>query len=466
MLLSKKRTVSQTDFAVEEFSAHTHFEAKRSKPIKRVPLRNVTNGSVFRTSNAVLRFGCIVIANHRINDHRPTSISASNITKNLLGQGGSLEWPSFHEINLMKKKGLPRTREELFSIDWDISDDFLVIAGNSSVENEVVDFDRLSAELVTAIFLQLKIPWKEMVKLKCVCRRWCELIERQEHTLRVGRTVFVNSHILDNMLCNESKHQKQILDYILLGKHPDINVEMRTILIDWMVELCDEFLLQNDTLFLAVCYIDRYLSGENVMVSRGRLQLLGLVALFIACKYDDTSIPPVNQLIYYSDNAYTKEEIIAMEVSVLNTLRFDIACFTTKQFVLRILEKLRTNSKTVAQDSSLELDGDRFEMLLQLCNYLSEITLLEYQFILQLPSTIAEAVVCIASNSLGYHFQTMLLKQKSRRFLKDFRICADLLYKSAVLNSKIRSCATYLKYSQSAFMSVALHPILPLNDNL
>lgn len=35
---------------------------------------------------------------------------------------------------------------------------------------------------------------------------------------------------------------------------------MREILIDWMMEVCEEFMLKRDTLFIAVDYIDRYLT--------------------------------------------------------------------------------------------------------------------------------------------------------------------------------------------------------------
>ncbi len=53
----------------------------------------------------------------------------------------------------------------------------------------------------------------------------------------------------------------------------DINSAMRTILIEWLIEVADEYKLNDETLFLSVQYVDRFLSTVNV--TRSKLQLLG-----------------------------------------------------------------------------------------------------------------------------------------------------------------------------------------------
>eukprot|EP01052_Picozoa_sp_SAG31_P014463 SAG31_NODE_900_length_11140_cov_3.806086_3_plen_67_part_00 len=60
----------------------------------------------------------------------------------------------------------------------------------------------------------------------------------------------------------------------------DINANMRGILVDWLVEVAEEYKLHTETLFLSVNYIDRYLSRNNV--ERGKLQLVGITAMLIA----------------------------------------------------------------------------------------------------------------------------------------------------------------------------------------
>lgn len=43
-----------------------------------------------------------------------------------------------------------------------------------------------------------------------------------------------------------------------MAKQPDINMNMRAILVDWLVEVSEEYKLHDETLYLAVNYIDRY----------------------------------------------------------------------------------------------------------------------------------------------------------------------------------------------------------------
>lgn len=86
---------------------------------------------------------------------------------------------------------------------------------------------------------------------------------------------------------------------------------MRSILIDWLVEVHLKFKLVPESLYLTVNLIDRYLEREQV--HRSKLQLLGVTAMLIACKYEEIYPPIVKDFVYITDNAYTKEEILEQE---------------------------------------------------------------------------------------------------------------------------------------------------------
>ena len=59
---------------------------------------------------------------------------------------------------------------------------------------------------------------------------------------------------------------------------------MRSLLVDWMVEVQESFELNHETLYLAVKLVDLYLT--KVTVGKETLQLLGAASLFIASKFD------------------------------------------------------------------------------------------------------------------------------------------------------------------------------------
>ncbi len=65
-----------------------------------------------------------------------------------------------------------------------------------------------------------------------------------------------------------------------MTKQPDITFVMRAILVDWLVEVGEEYNLHSETVFLAVNYIDRFLSYMSVQ--RSKLQLVGTACMFIA----------------------------------------------------------------------------------------------------------------------------------------------------------------------------------------
>ena len=67
---------------------------------------------------------------------------------------------------------------------------------------------------------------------------------------------------------------------------------MRSILVDWLVEVADEYSLTSETLFLTLNYLDRYLGLK--LVKRNRLQLVGITCMLVASKYEDIYAPPVS----------------------------------------------------------------------------------------------------------------------------------------------------------------------------
>jgi cyclin B len=110
----------------------------------------------------------------------------------------------------------------------------------------------------------------------------------------------------------------------------DINEKMRGILIDWLIEVHNKFGLKEETIFLTVYLLDQYLNKE--FTPRSRLQLLGVAALMIACKQEEILVPCISDLVFVTDNAYTKTEVLEMEKLILKTLDFNIVSPSSLRF--------------------------------------------------------------------------------------------------------------------------------------
>jgi cyclin B len=59
-------------------------------------------------------------------------------------------------------------------------------------------------------------------------------------------------------------------------------------------------------------------------VIRQKLQLVGVTAMLLASKYEEIYAPEVRDFVYITDKAYTREQILAMEAQMLNTLDFKV----------------------------------------------------------------------------------------------------------------------------------------------
>ena len=132
---------------------------------------------------------------------------------------------------------------------------------------------------------------------------------------------YINT-IYKNLLTEEDKgiYPKPVYDKI--NSQKEINCQMRSVLIDWIIDVHYKFGLTDETLFMTVLIIDRYISIKYI--SKIRFQLLGITAMLIACKHEEINMPKIDDFIYITDNAYTKDEVVFMENDILNIFNFDL----------------------------------------------------------------------------------------------------------------------------------------------
>ena len=99
---------------------------------------------------------------------------------------------------------------------------------------------------------------------------------------------------VDDIYTNLRRKEMELAPPVnLMSSQDDINEKMRTILIDWLIEVHLKFKLRHETLFLTVNILDRFLTVQKV--ARQRLQLVGVVALMIAAKYEEIYPPEVSE---------------------------------------------------------------------------------------------------------------------------------------------------------------------------
>ena len=99
---------------------------------------------------------------------------------------------------------------------------------------------------------------------------------------------------------------------------------MREILIDWMMEVSEEFMIKRDTLYISVDYIDRFLALADHEIPKNVLQLIGVTSLFLACKVDEVYVPRISDFAMATDGGYTVVQILDYEYKLMQTLSYKL----------------------------------------------------------------------------------------------------------------------------------------------
>ena len=267
----------------------------------------------------------------------------------------------------------------------------------------------------------------------------------------------IDSQDKDNYLC-ETEYVQDIYSYYkavedryvtqhYMDKQPDINDKMRAILIDWLVEVHLKFRLMPETLFLTVQIIDRYLDMDRV--SRKNLQLVGVTSMLIASKYEEIWAPEVRDFVFICDSAYTKNEILAMEKTILNRLEFKVTSPTSYHFLARFIKACASTD-----ESGIRVPTEkRFNML---CMYAVEIAFPEYDMMGYSYSKISAASVLLARQTLCTGPWTRALEKHTGYKQCELQEMADkmraLMIKAASNSTTLK--AVHKKYSNARFHSV------------
>jgi len=223
--------------------------------------------------------------------------------------------------------------------------------------------------------------------------------------------------------------------------------------VEWLVEVHQQFSLLQETLYLSVAILDRYMQVAAEKVPRKSLQLVGVTAMFIAAKYEEMYAPEIGDFVYITDNAYSQNQIRDTEIKIMTVLKFDMGRPLPLHF-------LRRNSKAGQVDATAHT----------LAKYVMELTLLEYGFAHVLPSEIAAAALAFSLKALDVEDKPLselwnsTLQYYSQYQLQDFaqtlQQVASMVLTTTKAPEKSKLLAIRKKYANKKFGKIADYPEL------
>ncbi|XP_026123131.1 G2/mitotic-specific cyclin-B2 isoform X2 [Carassius auratus] len=223
----------------------------------------------------------------------------------------------------------------------------------------------------------------------------------------------------------------------------DINGRMRALLVDWLIQVHSRFQLLQETLYMTVAILDRFLQVQPV--TRKKLQLVGVTAMLIACKYEEMYVPMVGDFAYIADDAFTKAQIREMEMLILSELNFELGRPLPLHF-------LRRASKAGNADAEKHT----------LAKYFLELTLLDYDMVHFNPSETAAAALCLSQLVLDGQKWSPTQQHYSSYDEAHLKPIMQQIAKNVVMvNEGLSKHVTVRKkYSSSRLMKISLLPQL------
>ncbi|XP_066878969.1 G2/mitotic-specific cyclin-B3 [Kogia breviceps] len=252
---------------------------------------------------------------------------------------------------------------------------------------------------------------------------------------------FFNSIYAKDIFSYMKEREEKFILKKYMTRQTDINSDMRAILVDWLVEVQMTFEMSHETLYLAVKLVDHYLM--EVICKRDKLQLLGSTAFLIAAKFEEPCPPCVDDFLYICDDIYKRDEMLAMEISILNTLKFDINIPIAYHFLRRYAKCLRASMKT-----------------LTLSRFICEMTLQEYDYVQERASKLAAGSFLLALYMEKLRHWAPTLEYYSGYKTSDLHPLVRQLNILLTLRLFSRLKTVYSKYSHQVFFEVTKIPPL------
>lgn len=230
-----------------------------------------------------------------------------------------------------------------------------------------------------------------------------------------------------------------------MSRQSEVTPSMRAVLVDWLVEVQENFELNHETLYLAVRLVDHYLAKHDV--SKELLQLVGAAAVFIGCKFDERIPPMVDDFLFICDDAYNRPEFVKMEKDILRTVDFSLGMPISYRFLRRFAKA-----------------GKKSMKVLTLARYINETTLMSYKIVHFKESLIAAGCLRLAMLMLEPEEQwTSTLHYYSG--YSEPQLKEILITLNSIMHTKNPNLKTVeTKYSHQVFFEVAKHQLVPMSQ--
>ncbi|XP_034236732.1 G1/S-specific cyclin-E1 isoform X1 [Thrips palmi] len=134
----------------------------------------------------------------------------------------------------------------------------------------------------------------------------------------------------------------------MFDNHPLLQPRMRSVLLDWLIEVCEVYRLHRETYYLAMDFLDRYLTLTKDL-PKTQLQLIGITCLFIAAKMEEIYPPKIQEFAYVTDGACTEADILSKELAIMKCLDWRLSPLTVNYWLNTYMQLVSSHRRVVGR---------------------------------------------------------------------------------------------------------------------
>jgi len=230
--------------------------------------------------------------------------------------------------------------------------------------------------------------------------------------------------------------------------------EMRSMLVDWLIQVQHFMKMSQETLYLTIIMIDTVLSKRDIQSDK--LQLVGISCLFMASKLEEYYPADIEKLISLTSDSYTKKQVLRMELVIFELLEHQL-------YFPEIMPFLKRYARAAHRGQDRKF--------VETCQYLIDTSIIDPTFSTTPPSQ--RAAASVLASSLLFSVQvneegpsedevwSLTLRHYSKYHVIDLVEIARTMFKSFTLTKYEGALKKYESNSMHQRLAHSEHVLMP-----
>lgn len=206
------------------------------------------------------------------------------------------------------------------------------------------------------------------------------------------------SYLLETELKHSSDQDSSAGEHGFFSDGQEVTPSMRKGVTEWMWNVCTSVECQDEVFFVALHYMDRYLSCSSIPKLK-LFKTLAAACLLLASKVREPKYAGLtfHKLVIVSKESTTSADIIHWEQCVIGSLKYDLSAVTPLHFLDSLLKRLPIQNK----------ECPNTDIIKEHAQCLIALAAMEHIFYMKYSSSlIAASSIAISLSGMYWHIKT------------------------------------------------------------